>query len=99
MEIYDSFISIFVDAPAPASVAIEEKYELGYLPEGFELVEEKEWNSSNEKMYSDGNKQIKFVQLSYSSELGVEIALDNNESNAKYIDINGNSIVYTKILI
>jgi hypothetical protein len=96
VEIYDSFISIFVDAPAPASIAIEEKYELGYLPEGFELVEEKEWNSSNEKMYSDGNKQIKFVQLSYSSELGVEIALDNNESNAKYIDINGNSIVYTQ---
>ena len=96
VEIYDSFISIFVDAPAPASIAIEEKYELGYLPEGFELVEEKEWNSSNEKIYSDGNKQIKFVQLSYSSELGVEIALDNNESNAKYIDISGNSIVYTQ---
>ena len=28
VEIYDSFISIFVDVPAPASVAIEEKYEL-----------------------------------------------------------------------
>ena len=29
VEIYDSFISIFVDAPAPASIAIEEKYECG----------------------------------------------------------------------
>ena len=69
---------------------------MDYLPEGFELVEEKEWPTSYDRVYSDGSKRIKFVQLSYSSELGVEIALDNNESDAKYIDINGNSIVYTQ---
>ena len=96
VEIYDSFISVFVDAPAPASIAIEEKYELGYLPEGFELVDEKEWNSSNEKMYSDGNKQIKFVQLVYSSEKFAEFSFDNNYSNIEYIELNNEQIVYAQ---
>ena len=96
VEIYDSFISIFVDAPAPASVAIEEKYELGYLPEGFELVEEKEWNTTNEKTYSDGNKRIKFVQIPYSNELFRELLIDNNDSNIEYIELKGGRIIHAQ---
>lgn len=96
VEIYDSFISIFVDAPAPASIAIEEKYELGYLPEGFELVEEKEWNTTNEKTYSDGNKRIKFVQIPYSNELFRELLIDNNDSNIEYIELKGGRIIHAQ---
>ena len=96
VEIYDSFISIFVDAPAPASVAIEEKYELGYLPEGFELVEEKEWKTTNEKTYSDGNKRIKFVQIPYSNELVRELLIDNNDSNIEYIELKGGRIIHAQ---
>lgn len=94
VEIYDSFISIFVDAPAPASIPIAEKYELGYLPEGFELVEEKEWNASCDKTYSDGNRRIKFVQVLLSSEMLSDIALDNNDSNVEYMQINGSKVIY-----
>ena len=94
VEIYDSFISIFVDAPAPASIAIEEKYELGYLPEGFELVDEKEWNVSCDKTYSDGNRRIKLVQVLLSSEMLSDIALDNNDSNVEYMQINGSKVIY-----
>ena len=96
VEIYDSFISIFVDAPAPASVAIEGKYELGYLPEGFELVEEKEWNTTNEKTYSDGNKRIKFCQIPYSNELFRELLIDNNDSNIEYIELKGGRIIHAQ---
>ena len=96
VEIYDSFISIFVEAPAPASIAIEEKYELGYLPEGFELVEEKEWNTTNEKTYSDGNKRIKFVQIPYSNELFRELLIDNNDSNIEYIELKGGRIIHAQ---
>ena len=94
VEIYDSFISVFVDAPAPASIAIEEKYELGYLPEGFELVEEKEWPSSYEAIYSDEKRRIRVIQLEYSQELFSEFSSDNTGANVEQIEINGMQILY-----
>ena len=96
VEIYDSFISIFVDAPAPASIAIEEKYELGYLPEGFELVEEKEWPNSYDRIYCNENKRIKFVQVPYSNELLREFLIDNNDANIEYIELKGDQVIYAQ---
>ena len=94
VDIYDSFISIFVDAPAPASIAIEEKYELGYLPEGFELVEEIDYSSRFVKIYRFGSKEVSLDQVIYSDELFSEFSLDNKESNVEYMDLNSIQIIY-----
>lgn len=93
IEIYDSFVSIFVDVPEPASIKIEEKYELGYMPEGFELVEEKEWPVSCDKIYSDGKRKIRLNQKIYSKELFSEISLDNNNSIVENLQIEKTQIV------
>lgn len=81
VDVYDSFISIFVDVPEPRNVTIEEKYELGYLPEGFELVQEKVWPTSCDRVYSDGSEKIRFNQKIYSSETFSEYILDNKSSD------------------
>ena len=94
VEINDSFISIFVDAPAPASIAIEEKYELGYLPEGFELVGETMWSPSYDRIYSDGNRKIIFKQKMYSHETFNDFVLDNTNSQIEYIQVNDIQVVY-----
>lgn len=96
IEVYDSFVSIFVDVPEPASIKIEEKYELGYLPEGFELVEEKEWPASYVTTYSNGKEKIIFTQKINSSELLSDFALDNEDSVAEYLRSNDNKILYAQ---
>lgn len=65
----------------------KDDYTLGYIPEGFELVEETEWHNGYGLNYDGGKGNI--LDFSYQSGTGTTIGIDNEHMIHEDITING----------
>lgn len=64
--------------------------QIGYLPEGFELVEEEDWNSRISYTYENSCKNYITLEI-YQDKM--KNGIDNKETNKKF-DLNGDGLEY-----